>query len=235
LTGSTEEGTASAREGPARRPFDFTQSYAIVLMLVVVTYIVSVSVTEERATSIVLTVQLATVWFALRISHARRGIRRLANIVLVLAAIVAVGSFFVRNEGDQLGVISAVCCLLYFIAPFSIVRHLVFRPKVDAETLLGAVAAYLLIGMFFAFAYKAAGEFGTMPFFGADGKGSLSQDLFFSFVTLTTVGYGNLVPAANPGQTLAVLEAVVGQLFLVVAVGKIISNVTLRRRDQSGS
>jgi hypothetical protein len=52
---------------------------------------------------------------------------------------------------------------------------------------------------------------------------------------MTTVGYGNLVPAANPGQTLAVLEAVVGQLFLVVAVGKIISNVTLRRRDQSGS
>ena len=52
---------------------------------------------------------------------------------------------------------------------------------------------------------------------------------------MTTVGYGNLVPAANPGQTLAVLEAVIGQLFLVVAVGKIISNVTLRRRDQSGS
>jgi hypothetical protein len=52
---------------------------------------------------------------------------------------------------------------------------------------------------------------------------------------MTTVGYGNLVPAANPGQTLAVLEAVIGQLFLVVAVGKIISNVTLRHRDQSGS
>jgi hypothetical protein len=204
-------------------------------MLVVVTYIVSVSVTEGRATSIVLTVQLATVWFALRISHARHGIRLVANIVLVLAAVVAVASFFVHNEGDQLGVISAVCCGLYFIAPFSIVRHLVLRPKVDAETLLGAVSAYLLIGMFFAFAYKAASEFGSVPFFGADGKGSLSQDLFFSFVTLTTVGYGNLVPAANPGQTLAVLEAVGGQLFLVVAVGKIISSVTLRRHDQSGS
>jgi hypothetical protein len=106
---------------------------------------------------------------------------------------------------------------------------------VDSETLLGAVAAYLLIGMFFAFAYKAAGELGSVPFFGPAGKGSLSQDLFFSFVTMTTVGYGNLVPAANPGQTLAVLEAVIGQLFLVVAVGKIISNVTLRRRDRSDS
>jgi hypothetical protein len=235
LTKFTDEGAASAERRPGGGPFNFAQSYAVVLVLVVVTYIVSVSVTEERATSIVLTIQLATVWFALRISHARRGVRLVANIVLVLAAIVAVVSFFVNNEGDQLGVISAVCCLLYFIAPFSIVRHLVFRPKVDTETLLGAVAAYLLIGMFFAFAYKAAGEFGSMPFFGADGKGSLSQDLFFSFVTMTTVGYGNLVPAANPGQTLAVLEAVIGQLFLVVAVGKIISNVTLRHRDQSGS
>jgi len=235
LTKFTDEGAASGERRLGGRPFNFAQSYAVVLVLVVVTYIVSVSVTEERATSIVLTIQLATVWFALRISHARAGVRLVANIVLVGAAIVAVVSFFVNNEGDQLGVISAVCCLLYFIAPFSIVRHLVFRPKVDAETLLGAVAAYLLIGMFFAFAYKAAGEFGSMPFFGAGGKGSLSQDLFFSFVTMTTVGYGNLVPAANPGQTLAVLEAVVGQLFLVVAVGKIISNVTLRRRDQSGS
>lgn len=239
MTESMEEGTARAesrgirRRG--RRPFHFSDSYGVVLLLVVVTYIVSVSVTEEWATSIVLTVQLATVWFTLRISQARPGIRFIANIVLALAAVVAVASFFVHNPGDQLGGISIVCCLLYFIAPFSIVRHLVFRPVVDTETLLGAVAAYLLIGMFFAFAYKAAGELGSVPFFGPGGKGSLSQDLFFSFVTMTTVGYGNLVPAANPGQTFAVLEAVIGQLFLVVAVGKIISDVTLRRRDRSDS
>jgi hypothetical protein len=210
-------------------------SYAVVLMLVVVTYVVSVSITEARATSIVLTVQLATVWFALRISEARRGVRLVANAVLCVAAVVALLSFSVHDPGIQLGVISTVCCVLYLIAPFSIVRHLVFRPEVDSETLLGAIAAYLLIGMFFAFAYKAAGEFGSVPFFGPDGPGSLSQDLFFSFVTMTTVGYGNLVPAANPGQTFAVLEAVIGQLFLVVAVGKIISNFSLKRGNRSGS
>jgi hypothetical protein len=110
----------------------------------------------------------------------------------------------------------------------------VVRREIDTETLLGAIAAYLLIGMFFAFAYNAAGEFGSVPFFGPAGPGSLSQDLFFSFVTMTTVGYGNLVPAANPGQTFAVLEAVIGQLFLVVAVGKIISSLP-RRGERSGS
>jgi hypothetical protein len=217
------------------RSFVSADSYGLVLLLVVATYVVSVSVTEARAASIVLTVQLATVWLTLRTSQAHRVVRRIADIVLCLAAIVTVASFFVHKPGDQLGGIFTVCCLLYLIAPFSIVRHLIMRRQIDTETLLGAIAAYLLIGMFFAFAYKAAGEFGSVPFFGSAGDGSLSQDLFFSFVTMTTVGYGNLVPAANPGQTLAVLEAVTGQLFLVVAVGKIISSMQPRRGERTGS
>jgi Ion channel len=216
------------------RSFVSADSYGLVLLLVTATYVVSVSATETRADSIVLTIQLATVWLILRTSQARRVVRRVADIVLCLAAVVAVLSFFVHKPGDQLGGIFAVCCLLYLIAPLSIVRHLIMRRNIDTETLLGAVAAYLLIGMFFAFAYKAAGSVGSVPFFGSAGQGSLSQDLFFSFVTMTTVGYGNLVPAANPGQTFAVAEAVVGQLFLVVAVGKIISSLP-RRGERSDS
>jgi ion channel len=216
------------------RSFVSADSYGLVLLLVVVTYVVSVSVTETWAGSIVLTVQLATVWLTLRTSNARRGVRLVADVVLGLAAAAVVVSVFAHKPGDQLGGIFTVCCLLYLIAPFSIVRHLLLRRQIDTETLLGAIAAYLLIGMFFAFAYKAAGEFGSVPFFCAAGPGTLSQDLFFSFVTMTTVGYGNLVPAANPGQTFAVLEAVTGQLFLVVAVGKIISSMRPRSGERSG-
>ena len=209
-------------------------SYGLVLLLVMTTYVVSVSVTETQAASIVLTVQLATVWLALRTSHARRVTRLVADIVLCLAAVVAAVSFFMHQPGDQLDGIFAVCCLLYLIAPFSIVRYLILRREIDTETLLGAIAAYLLIGLFFAFAYKAASEFGSVPFFGSAGDGTLSQDLFFSFVTMTTVGYGNLVPAANPGQSFAVLEALIGQLFLMVAVGKIISGLRPGRSQRPG-
>ena len=216
------------------RSFVSADSYGLVLLLVMATYVVSVSVTEAQAASIVLTVQLATVWLTLRTSQAPRMTRLVADIVLCLAAAVAVASLFAHQTGDQLGAIFAICCLLYLIAPLAIMRHLILRRQIDTETLLGAVAAYLLIGMFFAFAYKAAGELGSVPFFGSAGSGSLSQDLFFSFVTMTTVGYGNLVPAANPGQTFAVLEAVTGQLFLIVAVGKIISSMP-GRGQRSGS
>ena len=229
---STPPDTTTPRSHPWRRlsrAFITEDSYGFVLLLVMVTYIVSVSVIETWAGSIVLTVQLATVWFTLRTSQARPVVRRIADIVLCLAAFAAIVSFFVHQSGHERGGIFVICSLLYLIAPFSIVRHLILRRDIDIETLLGAVSAYLLIGMFFAFAYQAAGEIGSVPFFGAAGHGSLSQDLFFSFVTMTTVGYGNLVPAANPGQTLAVLEALIGQLFLVVAVGKIISSYRPRR------
>ena len=113
--------------------------------------------------------------------------------------------------------------LLYVAAPVIIIRRLVTRRTVDTQTLLGAIAAYLMAGMGFAFAYRALGALQAGPFFGSQGEGSFPQDLFFSFTTLTTTGYGNLVPDANPGQTFAVLEMLIGQLFLVTAVARVVS------------
>jgi ion channel len=57
--------------------------------------------------------------------------------------------------------------------------------------------------------------------------------LFFSFTTLTTTGFGNYVPVANPGQTLAVAEMLIGQLFLIIAVGKVIATWRPARVAQS--
>jgi hypothetical protein len=57
--------------------------------------------------------------------------------------------------------------------------------------------------------------------------------LFFSFTTLSTTGYGNLIPATNPGQTFAVTEMVLGQLFLITAVGKIVTEWRPKRWQAS--
>ena len=60
--------------------------------------------------------------------------------------------------------------------------------------------------------------------------GPFAQDLFFSFTTLTTTGYGNLVPAENPGQSFALAEMLIGQLFLVTAVAKVINSYRPAKR-----
>jgi hypothetical protein len=136
---------------------------------------------------------------------------------------VAVANLFAGGAEELVAVLFVFSSLLYFMAPFSIVRHIGFRAEVDRETMLGAVSAYLFIGMAFAFCYRSLGVIGSEPFFGTTGDDVVSNDLFFSFITLTTTGYGDLVPATKPGQGLAVLEALLGQLFLVTAVAKIVT------------
>jgi len=197
--------------------FSSPDSYGLVLLLILVTYALSATITAAWAVSLVLVVQIATVWVTLRASRARRLARVIANAILVISALAALVNLFIHQETAGTGFLAALSGLLYLVAPFSIVRHLAQRGMVDLQTVLGAIAAYLLVGMFFAFLYRALGAFGSQ------GDGAFPQDLFFSFTTLTTTGYGNLVPADNPGQSFAVLEMLVGQLFLVTAVAKVIS------------
>jgi hypothetical protein len=198
-------------------------SYGLVLLLIVVTYGLSASVTASWAISLVVFVQIATIWATLQASQARRHLRQGTSVLLVASAAAAIWNLFLPRGPAGGGVIAVVSGLLYVAAPVIIVRRLVLRRTVDTQTVLGAIAAYLMVGMAFAFTYRALGALQAGPFFGAQGEGSFSQDLFFSFTTLTTTGYGNLVPAANPGQSLAVLEMLTGQLFLVTAVAKVVS------------
>ncbi len=227
MPGPSGEQSQEPRRGRRHRlirAFSSPDSYGLVVLLILVTYGLSAALTASWAASLVLAVQIATVWVALRASRARRSVRALANIALAAAALAAAANIFFHDQVHGSDVASWVSCLLYLAAPVSIGRHLVIRRTVDSETVLGAVAAYLMAGMFFAFFYHALGLSQTQPpFFGSQGHGTLSQDLFFSFTTLTTTGYGNLVPAGNPGQTLAVLEMLIGQLFLVTAVAKVVS------------
>jgi|Tabmets5t2r1_1033131.scaffolds.fasta_scaffold01707_4 hypothetical protein len=198
-------------------------SYGLVLLLILVTYALSATITAAWAVSLVLFVQIATIWVTLQASQARRRLREVTSAFLVISAAAAVLNLFTPRTPADVGGMAVISGLLYVAAPVVIVRHLVWRRTVDTQTVLGAIAAYLMVGMAFAFAYRALGALQAGAFFGLQGEGSFSQDLFFSFTTLTTTGYGNLVPAANPGQTFAVLEMLIGQLFLVTAVAKVVS------------
>ena len=203
--------------------FGSVDSYGLVVVMIAVTYVLAVSLNHIWGATIVVFVQIATVRLALHTSQARRPTRRVADVLFVLAGLCAILNLFVRTDEELLGFVFLASGLLYVFAPFAIIRHVAFRREVDRETMLGALAAYLLIGMAFAFAYRCIAEVQNGPFFGSQGDGTIADDLFFSFITLTTTGYGNLVPEGNPGQSIAVLEALLGQFFLVVAVSKLVT------------
>jgi hypothetical protein len=224
--GAREAGAARARRHPVRRlaaAFVSGNSYGLVLLLIIVTYLMSVSFHREWNASVVILVQVVTVWFALRTSQAHRPVRLAADVVLAGAVLVALFDRFVSDSSEPVPAIFVTASLLYVMAPFSILRHLISRKVIDLETMLGAIAAYLLIGLAFAYIYRFFGATQGASFFGLQGDGTIAQDVFFSFTTLTTTGYGNLVPAGQPGQSLAVMEMIIGQLFLITAVGKIVT------------
>jgi hypothetical protein len=233
------DASSSARRHPLRRlarAMVSPDSYGSVLLLILFTYVFSVTVTASWAASLVITVQIATVWAVLHVSGARRTVRRAAAVLLVISAIAGAINLFVGKETTGEGAVAFMSAVLYLIAPFSITRSLLFRREVDLQTVLGAIDIYLLVGMLFAFIYRFLGVVQPSAFFGAAvGDGKFPQDLFFSFTTLTTTGYGNYVPAGNPGQSFAVAQMLIGQLFLVIAVAKVINAYTPARLPVSGS
>jgi hypothetical protein len=174
-----------------------------------------------------------TAVMALRRSGARRAVLFAGEAIVAGLALISVLSRELGDADNTMSMIGvALVCLLLLVTPAVVVVRLGQRPRVTLDTVAGALAAYVQIGLFFASVFRLVGMVQTTPFFGAAQDGTVMNYQFFSFVTLTTLGYGNLVPATDVGKSLAMLEAVLGQVFLVTVVAVAVSNLgnTVRPR-----
>jgi Ion channel len=106
---------------------------------------------------------------------------------------------------------------------------------VSVQSVLGAVCIYLVIGMFFANLDLALSRLTGRPFFAAGAPATDSEYMYFSFVTLATVGYGDLTPGTGMARALAVCEAMTGQLYLVTVIALVVGNFGRARRVGGGT
>ena len=125
-----------------------------------------------------------------------------------------------------------------FIA-FVIMKYIFFyRSKVDTDLIYGAISAYLLIGSAFAEVYIAFAMAFPDAFNGLDVSQSydhVARSLsYFSSVTLTTLGYGDITPGAHYVRVLATTEAVIGQLYLTILVARLVGTYIAQSRDETG-
>ena len=95
--------------------------------------------------------------------------------------------------------------------------------------MFGVLCIYLLIGMLFSYAYALVGDAQSEPFFHSGIDPDLSDYLYFSFATMTTVGYGDLAAATDLGRSVAITEALTGQIYLVTVVAVIVGSLSGRR------
>lgn len=156
--------------------------------------------------------------------------RRSQAIVGFALAALVLGSVWYRDfTGDEgVTVLHSILALCFFGYVTALVLRDVFRETdaVSADTICGALSAYLLLGVGWAFAYSLLEALLPGSLHGLrtdDVAQGYAQYLGYSFVTLTTLGYGNVVPANARAESLAVAEAVVGQVYLTVLVARLVA------------
>ena len=112
--------------------------------------------------------------------------------------------------------------LIGLLAAVASLRFAISAKQVDAEHLYAALSAYLLAGIYLGLSYWVLEQMkpGTFSF---TGEFSQASAIYFSFVTLATLGYGDIVPRADVARGIAIVEGVGGQLFLAVLVARLVS------------
>src|SRR5579864_2494641 len=198
-------------------------SYGFVLLLLLVSFILAPLVYGPAWLWVRVLVEGLTLLFALHTSRVRPRTMRLAGVLVAVALLLALVAISIGGETAPKGTIEALNALLLAIAIPAILRRILTTQNATGETVLGALDVYVMFGLFFAAVYVAIDAFSATPFFGPQVHVTAGSYQFFSFVTLTTVGYGNLVPATQLGQSLAVVEALLGQIYLVTLVARLVS------------
>jgi uncharacterized membrane protein len=171
----------------------------------------------------------AVLLLAFHTSHVRaRGLT--VGVVLVVIADTAnlFQAVFDRHGSDGSTYIMFV---LVLIAPVVILNRIIRHETVGLETILGAICVYVLIGIAFAGIYAGVNDAETGGFFAQHIVPNNVDFLYFSFVTITTVGFGDLTAGTSTGRVLVTFEALIGQIFLVTLVARLVGmyGVTVRR------
>jgi len=132
--------------------------------------------------------------------------------------------------------VGLVALVFVALVGFIAMRDVLYGGEVDQNRLMGAMCVYLLIGLAWAFAFTLLHIVSPTSFEGiaaptTEAHAKAIQFLYYSFVTLTTLGYGEITPASPVAQTLAYMEAVTGQFYLTILVAALVGMLLSRRRS----
>ncbi len=199
-------------------------SYASLLVLLLANFFVIELVTDARWGAVA-SILLAAAALIVAISDpdAGEGLKTWHWILIAVCVALAPVVLLVTSS-SVLGVAYLVPVGLLASATLPVtLSRIAHHKRVTSETILGATCAYILFGLLFAFVFLALGELRDAPFFAQAGPHEESEYVYFSFVALTTLGFGDLSPAVGLPQALTVIEALLGSVFLVTLVSRLVT------------
>jgi ion channel len=206
-----------------------SHSFGFVLLAIGATFVFAATAPDASwATSVLVLLECGTMIVALwtsGLAHARSSV----SVAFLGLAIGLAAANLIWSGRELTGVLGIVSAMVAFGIVAVIAATVVVKGEVNAQSVSGAVCVYLLLGIIFMYVYGAVAAFGGGDFFAQGTDGSRSLRLYFSYITLATVGYGDYTAGSNLGHMLAVVEALMGQLYLVTVVALLIARLRPHR------
>lgn len=200
-------------------------SYGLVLGLIIVVFVfTSVAPNSPWADSTLVLIESLTLVTALWTSGVAQADSKISISLVALATASALALLVFGGTFFQ-AVVLILAGLLTLATILTVALGIVDQGEANVKAVTGAVCVYILIGLLFVYLYGVIAEVGSGDFFAQGTDGSRSLRLYFSFVTLATLGYGDYTPAHELGRTLAIVEALFGQLYLVTVIALLVSRM----------
>jgi len=227
--GAAESAQSRRLRAPRRRP----RGYGLVLLTIVLAIVIA-SLGQGGPLSQWVSLLLIGValLLALRTAEVHPRTQRLAAVLVGIALAFGLLSSLPSISFVPASLVLIIGAVLIAATSVVLAGRLVQNPEVTRQAIVGALCVYLLIGLFFSFVFSVSALASGAPFFASIDVASSSDYLYFSFVTLATVGYGDLVARGNLGRMLAATEGLTGQLYLVTVVALLVSNLNRPGRNR---
>ena len=217
-TGKRERSGTATKARPANRG----GRYGLLLLVLIGTYLLAAFSGAKLAT------EVQVLLFAFVLLIALRNSPLPMPWPLVIGAVTAIGTavtFLVSLSGSPHGKAAEDLwkALILLMSVVMVVRRVLAKRTVTIQSIYGALSAYIIIGLMFASGFAAVNYLSTTDFFANNEPANTQTFQYFSFTTLTTLGYGDFTAGESGGRSIAVLEALTGQVFLATLVARLVA------------
>ena len=228
------EAPRRARSRPViRRLRSSDDEYGFVLIAILLTLIVMGIESQRPLGQILIPLLFLAIFFLTLLTSGvpRRTIILLTGIIPIVlamgtvAATSKVGSV-IQSLSPLVSTALVIACVVF------IFRRLSTHEIITRQTVFGALCVYLFAALLFALVYAIIAQLSGQAFFVQTASPSAIDYIYFSFVAMTTVGFGDFTPALDVAKMAVIVEAISGQLYLVVVVALFVSRIGRRRRDR---
>ncbi len=216
-----DNGRAGNHAKPAKRRVANEDRFGLLLLVLVCTYVLSAFTTGRGTNAAQVVLYGVTAIMSLRTSDVPKRHIRLIAAGLIAGSAVMVGLSQISKTGRGIADIWIAGTLLFVVVV--IVYSVLSKETVTIQSIYGAFSAYMILGLMFASIFGAIDHLGGGHFFTDHEPANTETFQYFSFTTLTTLGYGDFTAAGAPGRAIAVLEALTGQVFLATLVARLVS------------